>query len=69
MLRNHLGKEAEDLAGASEYLGDTEGTKEHNPGCTHCPLGHHIWIKVAPLLCGLPLPRSLPSVRNRGAPE
>lgn len=47
MLRNHLGKEAErDLAGASEYLGDREGTKEHKLEGTHCSLGYLIWIKV-----------------------
>lgn len=47
MLRNHLGEEAErDLAGASEYLGDREGPKEHNLGCTHCSVRYHIWIKV-----------------------
>lgn len=42
MLRNHLEEEVErDLAGASEYLGDREMTKEHNPGCSHCSLGYH----------------------------
>lgn len=70
MLRSHLGEEAEreDLAGASEFLGDREGTKKHNPGCTHCSLGYYIWIKACLVLWGLTLPLSLPPVRNGGAP-
>lgn len=70
MLRNHLGKEAEkdDLAGASEYLGDREGIKEHNPGCARCSLGYQIWIKMCLVLWVLTLPHSLSPVRNGGAP-
>lgn len=68
MLRNHLGEEAEDLAGASEFLEMEKGTKERNSGCIHCPLGYYIWIKVYVVLWGLTLPHSLPTVRNGGAP-
>lgn len=55
MLRHHLGEEAEDLAGASEHLGDMEGTKEHNPGCTLMP-GYHIWVQVVQVFVTFPLP-------------
>lgn len=53
MLRNHLeeGAEREGFKeGFSEYLGDTEKTKEHTPGCMRCSLGHHFWIKVCQVL-------------------